>query len=124
MRSRRPLLTLLVAAILLTGALSAADRDRGKVAVAPSEPAIPVSPGEEITAALPATGPVKVSVGDTVVLRVRSDSPDIAKILAIGAHAPVGPGLPGELRFVAPARGELEVRFELAGTRAGIVEVS
>lgn len=124
MRSRRPLLILLVAAILLMGSLSAAERDRAEVALAPSQPAIPASPGEPITAALPAAGPVRASVGDTVVLRVRSDAPDIAKILAIGVRAPVGPGLPGELRFVARARGQLEVRLELAGTRAGTVEVS
>lgn len=130
MRSRRPLLILLVAGILMLGALSAAERDRGPVAVAPSGPAVPADRGEEISVTLPSTRPLKVRAGDTVVLRVRSDAPDIAKVLAVeehapvGAQVPVGPDLPGELRFVARVRGEFEVRLELAGTRAGLVEVS
>lgn len=124
MRPRRPLLILLVAAILLMGALSADRRDRGREASAPALPAPSAPPGDEIIATLPASRPVEARVGDTVVLRVRSDSPDVAKILEAGIQAPVGPGVPGELRFVPQARGELEVTLELAATRAGLVEVS
>ena len=124
MRSRRPLLILLVAAILMMGALGANQRDRDQQASAPAVSAPAEPPGEEVTATLPSGKPVRARVGDTVVLRVRSDSPDVAKILAAGVQAPVGPGVPGELRFVPRARGELEVTLELAATRAGLVEVS
>jgi hypothetical protein len=123
MRSRRPLLILLVATILLMGALSAAERDRDEVATAPSPVPVAGSPGDEIKATLPSSRPVEAGVGDTVVLRVRSDSPDIAKILAAGLEAPVGPGVPGELRFIPRASGAFEVRLELAATRAGLVAV-
>jgi hypothetical protein len=123
MRSRRPLLILLVAAILLMGALGAAERDRGEVATVPSPAPVAGAPGEEVAATLPSSRPVEAAVGDTVVLRVRSDSPDIAKILAAGVQAPVGPGVPGELRFIPRAPGAFEVRLELAGTRAGLVAV-
>ena len=67
---------------------------------------------------------MKAKTGETVVLRVRSETPDIAKILAVGAKTSVGPGLPGELRFVAPTAGDLQVNLEVAGTTAGIVRVS
>ena len=129
MRSRRTTLVLLVLVILLTGAISAANRDRRTAGTTTTTttaaaPAPSVAAGDEVVATLPSSKPVRATTGETVVLRVKSDTPDIAKILAVGAKAPVGPGLPGELRFVAPTPGDLPVKLEVAGTTAGIVRVS
>lgn len=130
MRTRRTTIVLLVLVILLTGAISASNRDRRATQTTPSTtttaaaPAPSVAAGDEIVATLPSAKPVKARTGDTVVLRVRSDTPDIAEILAVGAKTPVGPGLPGVLRFVAPTAGDLQVDLEVAGTTAGIVRVS
>lgn len=129
MRSRRSALILLVAVILLTGAISAANRDRGRTTTtgtttATAPPTTTGGSAADVTATLPASKPVRARTGDTVVLRVRSETPDIAEILAVGAKTSVGPGLPGELRFVAPTAGDLPVDLEVAGTTAGIVSVS
>ena len=128
MRSRRTTLVLLVLVILLTGAISAANRDRRTTGTTTTTtaaaPAPSVAAGDEVVATLPASKPVRATTGETVVLRVRSETPDIAEIIAVGAKAPVGPGLPGELRFVAPTPGDLQVDLEVAGTTAGIVRVS
>jgi hypothetical protein len=130
MRSRRTTLVLLALVILLTGAISASNRDRrtADTTTTTSTAAAPAAPddaaGDEVVATLPSSKPVRAQTGETVVLRVRSETPDIAEILAVGAKAPVGPGLAGELRFVAPTAGDLKVNLEVAGTTAGIVRVS
>jgi hypothetical protein len=129
MRSRRTTLVLLALVILLTGAISASNRDRRTAdttttTTAPAAPAADDAAEDEVVATLPSSKPVRAQTGETVVLRVRSETPDIAEILAVGAKAPVGPGLPGELRFVAPTAGDLKVNLEVAGTTAGIVRVS
>jgi hypothetical protein len=127
MRARRPAITLLVVMILVAGALSAAERDRKgpddttttTVAQAPA-----LSAGREVVAKLPSGKPVQAGVGDRVVLRVSSATPDIAQMLELGLQTAVGPELPGELRFVAQAPGTFPVVLQVAGTKAGIVEVS
>jgi hypothetical protein len=129
MRSRRPALVLLVVVIVLSGALSTSNRDRQRTRAPATTTPAPTAPVAEtddakVTARLPSSKPVRARTGETVVLRVRSDTPDIAKILAVGARAPVGPGLPGYLRFVAPTAGDLPVDLEVAGTTAGVVRVS
>lgn len=127
MRSRRPALILLVAVILLTGAINASNRDRQNARTTTTTTSIPPAEGtppEDVTATLPASRPVRVRTGETVVLRVRSETPDVAKILAVGVTTAVGPGIPGELRFIAPGAGDLPVRLEVAGTTAGIVRVT
>ncbi len=127
MRSRRPALILLVAVILLAGAISAADRDRRATGTSTTTTSIPPAegtPSEDVTATLPSSKPVRARTGETVVLRVRSETPDIAKILAVGVRTSVGPGIPGELRFIAPTAGDLPVKLEVAGTTAGVVRVT
>jgi hypothetical protein len=130
MRSRRTTLVLLALVILLTGAISAANRDTRSTGTTTTTTSTAPAPApadektDEVVATLPSTKPVRAETGETVVLRVRSDTADIAEILAVGAKTPVGPGLPGELRFVAPTAGDLDVTLEVAGTTAGIVRVS
>jgi len=129
MRSRRPALILLIVMIVMIGALNASDRDRSRTASRTSTPpaaldAAPERPGRTVEAALPSSKPVRARTGDTVVLRVRSERPDIAKILAVGARTSVGPDLPGVLRFVAGSPEQLDVNLELAGRRAGVVQVT
>jgi len=126
MRSRRPALILLVVMVLVVSALNASDRDRSGTAPTPAASSAPPQEpaGREVRATLPAEKPVQARVGDTVILRVRSERPDIAEILAVGARTPVGPELPGELRFVAQTSGEIPVDLEVAGSTAGVVRIT
>lgn len=129
MRSRRTTLILLAVVVLLTGAISAANRDRRTTTTSTATTSAPPAttsgaPSADVVARLPSSKPVRARTGETVVLTVRSETPDIAEILAVGAKTAVGPGLPGELRFVAPTPGDLPVDLEVAGTTAGIVRVS
>ena len=126
MRSRRSAITLLVVMILVAGALSAAERDRTKGRTATTTPADALPPqttGHEVVATLPADSPVHAKVGDSVLLRVRSSTPDIAQMLKLGISTSVGPALLGELQFVADAPGTFPVTLEVAGTVGGIVQV-
>ena len=126
MRSRRSAITLLVVMIIVVGALSAAERDRtrGKTATTTAADAVSVqTTGHNVVATLPADSPVRAKVGDSVLLRVRSDTPDIAQILKLGISTSVGPALLGELQFVADAPGTFPVTLEVAGTVGGIVQV-
>lgn len=126
MRSARPALVLLIVLLVLFGALSAANRDSGtrtRSTPAPGTVTTPVPEAGQVTATLPADRPVRVKVGDAVVLRVRSATPDIAEILQVGARAPVGPGLPGILQFIAQVPGDLAVTLELANRPVGVVRV-
>lgn len=129
MRSRRPALVLLMAMVLLVSAISAAERDDGRRAGAPATttaapvPAQAPGPVREVAATLPSSMPVRARVGDTVVLRVRSATPDIARMLDLGLQTSVGPALPGELRFVADAPGTFPVTLQVAGTTGGLVQV-
>jgi len=126
MRSRRSAITLLVVMILVVGALSAAERDRtsGKTATTTPADALPVqTTGHDVIATLPKDSPVRVKIGDSVLLRVRSETPDIAQILQLGLQTPVGPGLLGQLQFLAQAPGTFPVTLEVAGTTGGVVQV-
>ena len=126
MRSRRSAITLLVVMIIVVGALSAAERDRTRGKTATSTPAARQqsrTTGREVVATLPADSPVRARVGDSVLLRVRSDTPDIAQMLKLGISTSVGPALLGELQFVADAPGTFPVTLEVAGTVGGIVQV-
>ena len=132
MRSRRSAITLLVVMILVVGAPSAAERDRTRdktattttttsTSAAQAQPLEPT--GRQVVATLPGDSPVRAKVGDSVVLRVRSDTPDIAQMLQLGLSTSVGPKLLGELQFVADAPGTFPVTLEVAGTVGGIVQV-
>ncbi len=130
MRSARPALLLLVAMIVVASLLSAAERDRtsGDRAQTTTTTALPAATpaggdGREVVAKLPSRRPVRARVGDTVVLRVSSATPDIAKVTQLGLQTAVGPALLGELRFVADAPGEFPVVLQVAGTTGGIVRV-
>lgn len=128
MRSRRSAITLLVVMILVVGALSAAERDRTrtKTATAPAPAqaqAQAEKTGRQVAATLPADSPVRAKVGDSIVLRVRSETPDIAQMLQLGLSTPVGPKLPGLMLFTAAAPGTFPVTLEVAGTVGGIVQV-
>jgi hypothetical protein len=127
MRSRRTAITLLAVLILVVGALSAAERDRtrDKTATAPAVPAQAQTQktGRQVVATLPADSPVRAKVGDSVVLRVKSDTPDIAQMLQLGLSWSVGPKLPGTMQYVADAPGTFAVTLEVAGTVGGIVQV-
>ena len=126
MRSRRAAITLLVVMILVAGALSAAERERtrGKTATTTAADALPPqTTGHDVVATLPQDSPVHAKVGDSVLLRVRSDTPDIAQILQLGISTSVGPALLGQLQFVADAPGTFPVTLEVAGTTGGVVQV-
>lgn len=130
MRTRRPALVLLVVMILVAGLLSAAGRDRSggsdgdrTTTSALPAPAAVTDTGREVVAKLPSRTPVRARVGDTVVLRISSERPDIAQLLELGLKTSVGPALPGELRFVAQAPGSFPVALQVAGTTGGLVEV-
>lgn len=128
MRSRRSAITLLVVMVLVVGAISAAerDRDRGDTATAPTTTqtqAQAQTTGRQVVATLPGDSPVRAKVGDSVVLRVRSATPDIAQMLQLGLSTPVGPKLPGLMQFTAAAPGTFAVTLEVAGTVGGLVQV-
>lgn len=127
MRSARPALILLIVLLVLFGALSAANRDTpGERATTTRADTVttPVPATGDVTATLPSERPVRAKVGDAVVLRVRSPTPDIAEILAVGARSPVGPDLPGLLQFIARAPGDLDVTLEVANRSVGTVRVA
>ena len=127
MRSRRSAITLLVVMIIVAGALSAAERDRtsGKTATTTTAADARASQttGHEVVATLPADSPVHAKVGDSVLLRVRSATPDIAQMLKLGISTSVGPALLGEMQFVADSSGTFPVTLEVAGTVGGVVQV-
>ena len=127
MRSRRSAITLLVVMILVAGALSALERDRTHKSSSPATAAGAAQPlettGHEVVATLPSSGPVRARVGDSVLLRVRSRTPDIAQMLQLGIQTSVGPALLGEMQFVADAPGTFPVTLEVAGTVGGVVQV-
>jgi hypothetical protein len=125
MRSRRSAITLLVVMILVVGALSAVERDRrsGTSTTTTTDAVTTQTTGRDVVATLPADSPVRARVGDSVLLRVRSDTPDIAQILQLGIQTSVGPSLLGQMQFVADAPGTFPVTLEVAGTVGGVVQV-
>ena len=116
---RRAIL-LLLATTLAVAALSAPRSGPGpRPAPRPAAPA-----PAPFRATMPADGPVRVPAGRLVELRVTSLQPDIARIDALGLHAPVGPAIDGPtLTFAADSPGRYPVRFDVAGTTVGTLEV-
>ena len=128
MRSRRLLIVLAVFVLTLTvaGALRREPARQSSFTPAPSSVATAVGGAEAnvVRATLPADRVVRAKLGDTVELRVRSDTPDTAKILELGISTPVGPLLPGTISFEADATGRFPVTLSVAGTAAGEIDVS
>jgi hypothetical protein len=128
MRSRRALLVLLAAVVVALGAVSAAQRDErdtsttGPAVTTTTAPAS-APPGTQVRGELPADRVVRARPGDFVVLRVRSDAPDVARIPELGVQAAVGPGIAGELGFQALEPGRYPVVLQLSGRRGGSVEI-
>ncbi len=130
MRPRQLIVLILAGMLLLIGAMSAAERDlRSREALTPTTrstmatPSAPVREPATIRATMPDERTVKAQVGDTVELSVRSDTPDVAKILALGVKVAVGPGIPGQATFQALAAGRYAVQLELADRDAGVIVV-
>lgn len=119
-RARRT--TLLVVLALVVAALVASGSGGDEEAV-PGAVASPGPPAATAALELPAERPVEAAVGEVVRLRVASERPDEARVLALGLDWPVGPGLPGEVVFVATAPGRYPVVLRDAGERAGTVVV-
>ena len=123
----RRVVLLLLAAVggVLLGAALGAVRSTGGPDDAPRIPS-PVPAGEValVRARLPEARPVPAVVGDVVVLAVPSRARDVARLAAIGVSAPVGPDLPGELRFVADRPGRFDVTLAGGGGRIGSLAVA
>ncbi len=137
MLSRRALVWVLAALVIALGALSAATRDRTQTATSTrSQATAPAATtgstttttsaaeGPEVTGVLPDDKVVKGRVGDLIVIRVRSDTPDIAKIAALGVEGAVGPGIAGLLSFQAGQPGRFPVGLTVSGRRVGAVEIA
>lgn len=139
MPSRRALVWVLAALVIALGALSAATRDRSKTATSTTSqtttaPATGTSStattttsptgGPEVTGVLPDDKVVKGRVGDLIVIRVRSETPDIAKIAALGVEGAVGPGIAGLLSFQAGQPGRFPVGLTVSERRVGAVEIA
>lgn len=74
-------------------------------------------------ATLPSAKPVLARQGDRVILKVRSERPDVVLIDELGLRAPVGPGTTGLLDFVAGVPGSFAVELALGDRQVGEVEV-
>jgi hypothetical protein len=112
-------ITLFVALLLLVVALASASgrREQGP-AVPYAERLETRSPAPTVELELPAKRPVAAGVGDVVRLRVRAEGPDEARITRLALAWPVGPGLPGEIAFVADRAGRFGVALR-SGERLG-----
>jgi len=77
------------------------------------------SPAESVERRLPSADPVRVKLGDRVVLRVRTPEPDIISVDELGIRAPTGPGTSGTLDFVAGSVGSYEVGLAFGERRLG-----
>jgi hypothetical protein len=73
---------------------------------------------------LPSDRPVRARLGERVVLRVKTGSPDIIAIDALGVRAPTGPGTGGTLDFVAGTAGDFPVTLALGERKIGTLSVS
>lgn len=137
MLSRRALVWVLAALVIALGALSAATRDRSRTATSTrSQTTAPATTtggtatttttteGPEVTGVLPDDKVIKGRVGDLIVIRVRSETPDIAKIAALGVEGAVGPGIAGLLSFQAGQPGRFPVGLTVSERRVGAVEIA
>ncbi|MEA2256235.1 MAG: hypothetical protein QOG35_2280 [Solirubrobacteraceae bacterium] len=123
MPARRFLLlaVLLLIAAALASTLVAREQPGAGRPPAPIAPG-PATPAPEVTAQLPGAT-VRARVGDLVTLDVRSKTLDTAEIVALGVHAPVEPGIPGQLQFTADRPGRFAVVLRDAATRVGTLQV-
>ncbi|MEA2275472.1 MAG: hypothetical protein QOI62_750 [Solirubrobacteraceae bacterium] len=117
---------LLLAVLLLIAAALASTivtRERPDAARAPAPIAAgPATPATEVTAQLPGAT-VHARVGELVTLDVSSDTLDTVEIVALGVHAPVERGIPGQLVFTADRPGRFAVVLRDAATRVGTLQV-
>ena len=127
---RNVILVLLAGFVLAFGAAGAAQRDAqrtDRTSPATAEPPRSAPGGVEanlVTGTLPADRVVRAVVGDDVELSVKSNAPDVAKIVELGIQTAVGPGLPGTLSFRALTAGRFPVTLDVAGTEAGAVTIA
>lgn len=133
MRSRRALIYILAGVVIGLGALSAAQRDEQQATSTLTTTTAPgattdrqqtARPEPELAGTLPADKVVKGRVGETVTFRVRSESPDIARIAPLGVEGSVGPDISGLLSFEADQPGRFPVVLTVSGRRVGSVEVA
>jgi FtsP/CotA-like multicopper oxidase with cupredoxin domain len=93
---------------------------------APAEPQLQTSPPPAqavvVSARLPGRT-VRARVGDVVRLAVRAPVSDRVEIDALGVGAPVDPGIPAELDFVADQPGRFAVVLRDAAIRVGTLHI-
>lgn len=70
------------------------------------------------------TGRLKVSVGQSVTLRVTSDTADEVHLHGYDLKATVAPGQPAEITFDATIPGVFEIELENSGTALASLQVS
>lgn len=127
--SRRNLILILLAGFVLAlGAAGAAQRDADRTAATSAPPTAQQSaPGgteaNVVEGDLPADRIVRAKVGDDIEVRIASSTPDVARLIDLGLHAAVGPGLRGAMRFRALSPGRFPVTLEVAGTSPGAIVV-
>jgi len=80
-------------------------------------------PTETIQRSLPSSRPVRLRLGERVILRTRTERPDIIAIDQLGLRAPTGPGTPGALDFVAADPGTFRVTLAISGRKLGEISV-
>lgn len=116
-------ITLVVALFLLGVALVSASstRDDGP-AVPGAEKSATRTPSPLVEAELPSERTVRAGLGDVVRLRVRAVRPDEARVVRLALEWPVGPGLRGDLAFVARRAGRFAVALR-SGERVGTLVV-
>jgi hypothetical protein len=142
-------LILLLVVLLVTLSVLSAGRDisrRGPAGQATTTTATPTAPAEREAAGssgardeggekrrqpagnaverrLPSTDPVRVRLGQRVVLRVNTREPDIITVDELGIRAPTGPGTTGTLDFVAGSTGTYPVTLAVGERRIGELSV-
>ena len=86
---------------------------------------VPVRPATRpVARRLPSERPVRARLGDRVVLSIRTGSPDILAVDALGIRAPTGPGTAGTLDFVAGSAGTYPVKLAIGERRVGRLAIS
>ncbi|CAB4882401.1 unannotated protein [freshwater metagenome] len=126
-RRARVILLVLVAGVVISGALRATQRDLTRTTsptTSTTTPAPVATPASVIRVMFPSETPVRAHPGDLIELSVRSATPDIAKIVALGVSVPVGPGVPGTTTFRAGAPGDYAVTLDLAESDAGVLQIA
>lgn len=114
---------LLVVLALVASAMAPEEVRRGPTISLTEIPPAP-DPAQTITGAFPAQGVLRARVGDVVAVTVRSSDRDVAEVRELGLDVPVGPGVDGQLRFLAGPAGRFVVRARYSGRELGVVVVS